>query len=626
MDNENASPAQSTPAQSAPAQSNPAQDKHYTAVFYFHGMGSQRRLEETSRLVDSLDKYSNRTLSRINAELEPGRQKPDQTFSYVSAEYKASWNSKGQLVRFYEVYWAPVMAGQESALGVLKWMFRQTIRPIGTLRSPWRERQRLRRASLAALFEASPKGPVEQSDFSTLAKWYDDFEGPDALRDYPEGSFSQFLTFLRYKGSTDLKAAAAATPETTSRLERLACAWHSRYRNMELRNLFLLSTLALAMLLTGGGTVILMLAFLQHLTGLAAGTMFASLVTASWSTAVSLAVALFGFIGLTGFLTNYLGDVEAWATYTETNEKHERRAKVIDVATSILEQGLCDKLCDRAVLVSHSLGTSVAHDTLLSIVRSNRARNRQDPMACPVPLKKIQHLITLGSPIDKIEYFFESYRSEYHRYRRVTEYLRGDIGTEPFWRHDKPHIHWINFWDTGDPVSGALRSPTGHQGFVQRVDNVRVASLAFPNPGASHLGYFFNRDVIKCIFDVIFKQAWSFQTARYQPGQDRDWESVFIGPAMHAPERRRIWFGLALCVPWAALVAIPIHFFAPSYALVAWAPAVIATLVVGVGYAWSRKEVRSLRRQLSGPEAEGVVESKTVRGTKGTATKRTPAK
>ena len=32
--------------------------KHYTAVIYVHGMGSQRRNEEVSNLIDQLDNFS----------------------------------------------------------------------------------------------------------------------------------------------------------------------------------------------------------------------------------------------------------------------------------------------------------------------------------------------------------------------------------------------------------------------------------------------------------------------------------------------------------------------------------------------------------------------------------------
>jgi hypothetical protein len=163
-------------------------------------------------------------------------------------------------------------------------------------------------------------------------------------------------------------------------------------------------------------------------------------VTANWKTALGLAVSLASYLKLTKFLTDYLGDVEAWATYEETDEKYERRAKVIAIGTDVLTQVLGDERCDRAVLVAHSLGTTVAHDTPFSILRNNRARNNEDPIKGPTPLLKIEHFVTLGSPIDKIEYFFESYRSPFHRYRRVVEYLSGDISTEPFCRNGKPFI------------------------------------------------------------------------------------------------------------------------------------------------------------------------------------------
>jgi len=428
-----------------------------------------------------------------------------------------------------------------------------------------------------------------------LSRRYNEFESPAALREFPQGSFRQFLAFLHRRSAT--------RPETAKRHERLARAWLSRYRATELRNLFVLVTLALAMLLTAIGAVALILVLLQRFTMFAANTPLASLAAeapATWKTAIGFAMSLAGFLGLSRFLTDYLGDVEAWATYEETDEKYERRAKVIDIGTSVLAHVLGDQCCDRAVLISHSLGTTIAHDTLFSILRSNRARNAQNPTAGPIPLSKIEHFVTLGSPIDKIEYFFESYRSPFHRYRRIVEYLRGDIGTEPFCRNRKPLIHWINFWDDGDPVSGALHSPMGYRGFVQRVDNVHVASLPFPSPAASHSAYFVNRNVISCLFEVIFARAWSFQTLPPRQGQDRDWESAFIGPAIDAPGRRRIWFRLALFVPWAALVALAMHFLAPAYAVWAWAPSVLVASIVLLGYSVNLKAAPSRLPQAKG--------------------------
>ncbi|MDJ0391523.1 hypothetical protein QMO56_25805 [Roseomonas sp. E05] len=583
----------------------------YTAVIYFHGMGSQRRFEESSRLIDGLDSFladshaqgnSRGFLSKIAPRLEPARDDPSKTYTFIRVLYhpSASKDAPNAQIRFYEVYWAPLMVGERSPTGVLRWMFRQVLRPWGTLTSPWRERQRLRRATLAALYEERRRHPpgVEARDFSTLARHYNDFEGPDALRNYREGSFDQFIDFLARCNS--------ARPETAKRQERLARAWRDAYRRQEILNAFILLTLALTLLLLGLATTALALALLERATTFFADTALESLsalAPPTLQTAFVLVAAMAAFFGLSSFLTEYLGDVEAWATYEETNEKHERRAKVIDIGASTLAHVLGDERCERAVVLGHSLGSSIAHDTLLSVLRFNRARNRQDPILGPVPLHKVEHFVTLGSPIDKIEYFFESYRSEFHRYRRVVEYLRGDICTEPFCRNRKPSIHWINFWDDADPVSGPLHSPAGHRGFTQRVDNVHVESLTFPNPGASHRAYFFNSNVVECLFGVIFLRSWSFRTLPRRQGQDYDWESAYLGGPLDYPGRRRGWLHLAAFIPWASLAGLVAYAVEPAWGPWPWAPAGLAALTLAVASLLSRGR-RPRRHRSPGSSSE----------------------
>jgi len=62
-------------------------------------MGNQRRLEETSRLIDSLDQFLAQSyqagvprgfLTQIKPQLEPGNEKPDQIFTYIRTIYRAS--------------------------------------------------------------------------------------------------------------------------------------------------------------------------------------------------------------------------------------------------------------------------------------------------------------------------------------------------------------------------------------------------------------------------------------------------------------------------------------------------------------------------------------------------------
>jgi hypothetical protein len=277
----------------------------------------------------------------------------------------------------------------------------------------------------------------------------------------------------------------------------------------------------------------------------------------SFGTAAGLVVSLGLALGLGRFLTAYMGDVEAWATYEETDEKHERRARVMASGCALLSHVLSDPKCARVVVVAHSLGTSVAHDTLLALANSNRARNAQDPIAGPVPLDKIRHFVTMGSPIDKINYFFESYRSAWHRYGRVIETLRGDISEVPFSRNGKPYIHWVNYWDEADVISGPLQSPVGPDSLAHLVDNVHVANLRFASPGRSHSAYFESRVVVGQLFEAICLNRHSYADAPLKPdGKGYDLAARRLGPGegrgraagFHAGVLALPWIGLAYLV------------------------------------------------------------------------------
>lgn len=571
----------------------------YQSVVYVHGMGSQRRYEETSRLIDRLDQYLVRRRDRgsslgilcnIKVRVEPlrGSDSLRDTVRYIRTVYTGAPGAESpQTVRFYEVYWAPIMAEQKSAWGVLKWIVRQAVRPWHTLRSPWRERQRLRRATLVSLAERSKSADPEfnDRDTATLIGLYDEFEGLSAQRNFERGSFEEFLAFIGRE--------TEARPDTTGRLQALAKRWIATYRREELRNAFILTTMALALALSAGGVLYGIAKLLEWIPGLllVSGVLEQADTTlnADWATVSATAIALAGLFGITGFLTKYMGDVEAWATYEETDSKHKARKKVLDRSMDVLTHVLGDPDCERVTVVSHSLGTSVAHDALLALSHRNLARNVQDPISGPIPLNKIEHFVTIGSPIDKIEYFFESYASASHRYKRVTEALRGDIGTVPFTRNRHPHIHWVNFWDQGDAISGALHSPANRKVFAQRVDNVHVASFHFPDTGASHAGYFDNATVISNLFEMIYRRAGSFHTLkRPGPKQPYDYNSVYFGPGEPLGYR---WIFLLMAggFPWAVALGL-IAWLAelPTIAYGAWTVAALLLVTLVVGLAGSK--------------------------------------
>ncbi|MEA3033748.1 MAG: hypothetical protein QOH86_1764 [Sphingomonadales bacterium] len=573
----------------------------YTALVHVHGMGSQRRFEETSALIDALDLFSNAgkndpdppgKLARIQARSEQSRTDPKATVGYIRSFWTRKeangWTPYKQ-VRFYEVYWAPIMAGRQSPWRILWWLFSQVLRPWRTVGTPWRQRQRLRRAALAELFEpgrAPPAGATD-GDFATLVKLYDDFESLPAQRLHKSGSFDDFLSFITDQSKD--------RPDRGKRLCRLARIWARHYRWNEYRAAFVLFTIALALVLLGGGVAGLVLLVLKTIASIHFGSAplreAAAALKPNWKTAITLGSSLIMLLGFGKFLTDYLGDVEAWSTYRETDEKHERRQKVMDNAIDLFTHVLADPRCSRVIVTSHSLGTAIACDTLLAMARFNRAMNTSDPIAGPIPLHKIEQFVTMGSPIDKIEYFFESYSSSSHRYKRTVEELRGDIGREPFSRNRKPYVHWINFWDEGDVVSGALQSPLNRRRVNHRVDNVHVRHFRFPDPAASHLAYLANRNVVSTLFEIVYRGRNSYRALPSRPGQGPDFDSVRIGPG--EPRGPARFFQLvALAWPWLTLAGVLACSLQGRWSPRPFAGSLIALLILIAGFAWGRARGR----------------------------------
>lgn len=545
--------------------------KPYTAVVYVHGMGEQRRFEEMSSLIDGLDSYAfqvtqqhpdptrkgrdRRWLVDIKPGLEPcrvGDDKDDVGFLRMDCDPPGRVHRVGSLVRFYEVYWAPLVAGGSPITSVVPWLARQVMTPLRIMASPWRERQRLRRAALHGLWGRGWLEPFcrpQSGDLIKLIDAYNDFEGLEARRVHASGSFRQFRTFLASEFAT--------RRDTAARLARIARLWWLYAVGAELTHLFVLITLV--------GTLAMLVGLAAYGIWMGLGWIWArgfadGMPLAPWASAITalqqtpantlamLSLAL-AALGLTRFVTVYLGDVQFWCTYEETDEKHAKRAAILGQATLVLEHVLADERCERVVVVAHSLGTAIAMDALLQLGRYNRARRPDNPIGGPLPLEKIVVFVTMGSPVDKIHYFFESYRSAYHRYIRVVEGIRGDIAGIPFAKNRKPHIHWINFWDRADVVSGPLETPAGPRLANVRVDNVQVSSYSFPDPGASHSGYFAHREVIAHLYEIIFKGTADFEFAPKTASGGPDYEAAFLPSGVGRPSTG-IFQGLTLALPW----------------------------------------------------------------------------
>jgi pimeloyl-ACP methyl ester carboxylesterase len=225
--------------------------------------------------------------------------------------------------------------------------------------------------------------------------------------------------------------------------------------------------------------------------------------------------------------------------------KHKKRREILDLGFALLQHLLLDDQCERIVVVGHSLGTAIAYDTLLQAGRYNRARVNA------LNLEKIEAFITLGSPLDKIHWFFESYQSRCFRYRKVVEELRGDIGTPPFAASGIPRIYWLNLWDKADPISGSLETPSSDTSLEIRIDNYHVNFRSL-NPSSCHCGYFKDPTVLDLLSKIIFE--------RHNPYRHREENFGFLGPGKFAKIPNLPTY-LFITLTWAAILALSIWLF-----------------------------------------------------------------
>ena len=491
----------------------------WTGVLFVHGMGSQRRFGDVSGLVEALDQRAreqardrekvtptppklpdDRFFSDIHPELEPASKADAPPIAYIETKWCPEGRPPGDwpTYRFYEAYWAPVTAGGVPTSEVVAWLFAQVAKPLGGFVTPWRGKARLRRSILQRM------SMVSDDQRGALFTAYDEYEDLETQRKHPQPHFSDFVKFLRSGGQDNLVDVAKR--------------WHRACARAEFSALAILVTIALALCVVTG---LLLLTAVGIATSLQGATFndrtplgLARYLQENWT--IYTMVGGMGLLvtGLTGGLRDYLGDVVFWTTYEETQTRYEKRGQILAEVRTYVDHITRQADCDRVVVVSHSLGTAVAVDAILAEARDARALLTAERQTARDRLRKIKHVVTYGSPIDKIHYFFERDPAQ-HRYHRVVEDLRGDIGTEPFGDgNGNPLVHWVNFWDRADVISGTLESPNSRKYPLLSVRNVEVSRRGLLNPVRAHTGYLTQAAVLDPLSEIILNGSLPATTAK----------------------------------------------------------------------------------------------------------------
>lgn len=201
-------------------------------------------------------------------------------------------------------------------------------------------------------------------------------------------------------------------------------------------------------------------------------------------------------------VVDFFGDVVLYASSDQKSKFFPVRQKILDEAVKKVTYMLNEMDYDEIIIAGHSLGSVIAYDVL---DRLNKQMNVDAALCRRAP--RIKGLVTFGSPLDKIAFFFDekinkkeqSIRyaivSQLHGFRRViVDEDSLENGVKPYFEH----VKWLNFWTKGDPVCDNLSA-------YRDVENIEmVFPVTSKNPMTSHGLYWQSSQMYQKIIDAFF--------------------------------------------------------------------------------------------------------------------------
>ena len=562
----------------------------FHAIVYLHGMGDQQRYGELARLVDALAHRAQKDAQL--PQLHPATTHNEPLLD-LSGQALGAGKDIGYLqlkqagppaktLRCYEVYWAPITAGKTSALEVLRWMLPQFVNAWNLLRSDWTGQPRMRRLTLHRLWATEGNG-TNQKVFDDALKAYEDYVNTASARAQRVSFTAHTRAWLNEHYKDDQQK------EHRDNVLKLVDRWQRElFRSglLDLVTLVLLTVLTLQVIVTLIG---LLASSVGLLTAVGVfkdlnAKLIEGLAVAPYVEAVQKLTVGYAFIDtyqfwithwkdvpgiwlipllafgaswyalwlLQQFLREFLGDVQLWTTYQETDAKNATRDEILERTRSVFAHVLAQKDCEGVTIVAHSLGSTIALDALCRMGREVRA---EPTGTASKVIHKLKFFITMGSPIDKVYFFFESRRLKFKEMTRMLEHQRGDVAATPL-----KGMTWLNFFDQGDPVSGTVFSANPELTVDKHVINVEVSNYAFPKPD-SHGGYFLHWGVL----GHVYRAAFGEPVALHKPLEK-----------LGSTKTATLFFALMLGLPVLALCT-----FIPVGVVQVW---VSATLITVLGW------------------------------------------
>jgi hypothetical protein len=184
------------------------------------------------------------------------------------------------------------------------------------------------------------------------------------------------------------------------------------------------------------------------------------------------------------FMVDFVGDIPLYVEADEKSEFHRTRDEIKSAGLALLTN-LVDNPEYRAVFVAgHSLGSVIGYDLINQLIRESRA-------GLPHDLTRLRGMLTFGSPLDKIYYFFRDTVGEKQAVRaQIQSFLHGfrkkssgrDYHPYRFDHYDMPILEtmqWVNVYSAMDIVSDRLN--------FYAVDE--QIHLGYWNPLTAHASY-----------------------------------------------------------------------------------------------------------------------------------------
>ncbi len=491
------------------------------AVLFIHGIGLQRRFEELTNFVnglldaDALKRFRNNG-KKLSDELKEMYESKGEAGKEMFQEKSVTLGKGLELgiemfneyehydtrlafkvppektgdapveVDVYEMYWAPFMAAQINLYGVLLWMMStvpKLFRSASPLRLPPSERMgkiilETGRFLLVIGVTFLVLGVVYELGLWMIAS------GRLLLENFPT---SQFI-------------------------------WTWRF-------LFLVPGLLLACFIAYGVVGMNIMIDLERAV-IITGTIliYAMIVIAAgfkWiiPLIILFTVALMVILLLQKYIVGYLGDVAVYVNYSEVRKEFSIRTaiieKMIDHLNFLLGINLKTRKFNREpgsmkkdegnikperdyddiVIVAHSLGSVIAYDALNRVLYPNGSEETD------AARQKIRHLFTVGSPLEKIWYYF---RDHSHRddpvYQGIIGELKGLKKKGPDEKSQLDNCAWTNIWAFTDVISSRLdRYGDGVENKHDHETNHKLWIL-------NHLKYWYSSMAMKHIGNRIFSE------------------------------------------------------------------------------------------------------------------------